>query len=212
MQMIRRAEPMPKAQLRFYEELNDLLPKHRRKTEFGVEFQGKRSIKDIIEAQGVPHSEVDLILVNGKSEDFTYILQDGDLISVYPVFETFNIEDVTRLRKFPLRRTHFVADINIGDLVKYIRVLGFDVYFDPSFSSREIVAISKSENRIILTRSKKLLKLKDVTHGILMYPGTITEQITRLIDHLDIRDQIRPFSRCLICNVPLETISREEKV
>ncbi|MCK5487774.1 MAG: MoaD/ThiS family protein, partial [Desulfobacterales bacterium] len=82
--------------MRFYEELNDFLPRHRRKTDFEVEIKGKRSIKDMIEALGVPHTEIDLILVNEKSVDFTYILQDGDRISVYPVFESLNIENVTR--------------------------------------------------------------------------------------------------------------------
>ena len=64
---------MPKATFRFYEELNDFLPKHRRKTDFEAKFKGKRSIKDMIEALGVPHTEIDLILVNGKSVDFNYI-------------------------------------------------------------------------------------------------------------------------------------------
>ncbi len=201
---------MPKTVLRFYEELNDLLPKHRRGADFEAEFEGKRSVKDMIEAQGVPHTEVDLILVNGVPEDFSYIIQDGDRISVYPVFESLNIKNVTRLRKFPLRKSRFIADINIRDIVKAMRLLGFDVYFDPSFSHKEITVISKSENRIILTRSKKLLKLKDVTHGILIYPGQITDQIKRIIDYLDIRDQIKPFSRCLICNALLEGISKEK--
>jgi hypothetical protein len=95
---------MPKGIYRFYEELNDFLPKHRRKTDFEAAFKGKRSIKDMIEALGVPHTEIDLILVNGKSVDFNYILQNKERVSVYPVFESLNITDVTLLRKFPLRR------------------------------------------------------------------------------------------------------------
>ena len=75
---------MPKTTLRFYEELNDFLPRHRQKTDFEVEIKGKRTIKDMIEALGVPHTEIDLIVVNEKSVDFTYILQDGNRISVYP--------------------------------------------------------------------------------------------------------------------------------
>ena len=67
----------------------------------------------MIESLGVPHTEIDLILVNGKSVDFTYILQDGDRISVYPVFESLNVENVTRLRRIPLRETKFIADINL---------------------------------------------------------------------------------------------------
>ena len=178
---------MPKVTFRFYEELNDFLPKYRRKVDFEATFKGKRSIKDMIEALGVPHTEIDLILVDGNSVDFNYILQDQDRVSVYPVFESLNLTGVTQLRKIPLRRNKFLADINLGNIVKYMRVLGLDVYYDSLLSTREIIEISKRENRVILTKSRKLLKFKEVTHGIFIRPGTTTEQIRQIIDYLDIK-------------------------
>ncbi len=201
---------MSKVTFRFYEELNDFLPKHRRKTDFEAKFKGKRSIKDMIEALGVPHTEIDLILVNGNSVDFNYILQDEDRVSVYPVFESLNITDVTQLRKIPLRRNKFLADINLGNIVKYMRVLGLDLYYDSLLSTREIIEISKRENRVILTKSRKLLKFKDVSHVIFIHPGTTTEQIRRIIDYLDIKDNIKPFSRCLRCNTLLNIVLKEK--
>jgi len=173
-------------------------------------FKGKRSIKDMIEALGVPHTEVDLILVHGNSVDFTYILQDKDRVSVYPVFESLNISDVTHLRKIPLRRSKFIADINLGNIVKYMRALGLDLFYDALLSPHEIIEISKRENRIILTKSRNLLKFKEVTHGIFIRPGTTIEQIRRIIDYLDIKDDIKPFSRCLRCNSLLSAISKEK--
>lgn len=201
---------MPKLTLRFYEELNDFLPKHRRKTDFEIQFKGKRSIKDLIESLGVPHTEVDLILVDGKSVGFNYIPQDNDRVSVYPVFELLNITGVTHLRKIPLRRSKFIADINLGDIVKYMRALGFDLYYDSSLSNRDIIEISKKENRIILTKNRKLLKFKDVSHGLFIRPGTTKEQIRRIINYLDIKDDIRPFSRCLQCNTLLRVVQKEK--
>jgi hypothetical protein len=200
---------MSKAIFRFYEELNDFLPKRRRKTDFRVDFKRRRSVKDMIEALGVPHTEIDLILVNGKSVDFAYVPKDVDRISVYPVFESLNIENVTRLRKVPLRKTKFIADIHLGDIVKYMRALGFDVFFNPSFSSRKIIDISKMENRIILTKSRRLLKFKEVTHAIYIRPGTTAEQIKRILDYLDIKDSINPFSRCLRCNSVVKSVPKE---
>jgi len=164
----------------------------------------------MIEALGVPHTEIDLILVNGKSVDFNYILRNGDRVSVYPVFESLNITDVTLLRKIPLRRNKFIADINLGDIVKYMRVLGFDLFYDPLLSTREIIEISNTENRIILTQSRKLLKFKEVNHGIFLRPGTTPEQIRRIINYLDIKDNIKPFSRCLGCNTLLKSVSKEK--
>jgi uncharacterized protein with PIN domain len=201
---------MPMVTFRFYEELNDFLPKNRRKVDFEVMFKEKRSIKDMIEALGVPHTEVDLILVDGKSVDFNYILQKNDRVSVYPVFESLNITNVTHLRKIPLRKTAFIADINLGNIVKYMRALGFDLFFDSLLSTREIIEISKRENRIILTKDRKLLKFKDVSHGIFIRSGTTIEQIRRIINYLDIKDDIKPFSRCLQCNTTLDVVPKEK--
>jgi len=201
---------MARATFRFYEELNDFLPKHKRKTDYALTFNDKRSIKDAIESLGVPHTEIDLILVNGKSADFNYILQDQDRVSVYPVFESLNIADVTHLRKLPLRKSKFIADINLGKIAKYMRVLGLDLYFDPMLSPREIVEMSNKENRIILSTSRKLLKFKDVSHGIFVRPGTTVQQIKQIIDYLDIKDVVAPFTRCLQCNSLLDTVPKEQ--
>ena len=94
---------MPTGTFRFYEELNNFLPDNRKKVDFEAEFNGRQSIKEIIEECGVPPTKVDLVLINGKSVDFNTIFQDGDRVSVYPVFGSFNIQNVTLLRKFPLR-------------------------------------------------------------------------------------------------------------
>jgi hypothetical protein len=95
------------AQFRFYEELNDFLPLKQRRQTFSYDFWGKPSVKDIVEAIGVPHTEIDLILVNGESVDFSYQLQGGERVAVYPVFESFDISSVVRLRSKPLRETRF---------------------------------------------------------------------------------------------------------
>ena len=181
----------------------------RRKIDFRCGFEGRESVKDRIEALGVPHTEVDLILVNSVSVDFEYILEDGDRISVYPVFESLDIRDVTHLRDLPFRETRFIADVNIGHIVKYMRALGLDVYCDPSLSSRDIVRISKEEKRTILTKSRKLLKYRNVARGIFIRPGTTVEQIRGIIDFLSLRGGIVPFSRCLVCNSPLVRVTKE---
>ena len=200
---------MPEVTFRFYEELNDFLSAWQRKQDFQSTFKGRESVKDKVEALGVPHTEVDLILVNGNSVDFGYILQDGDRISVYPVFESLDIQEVTRLRKVPLRQTRFVADWNLRNVVKTLRALGLDVVSFASLTPRQIVEISKSEKRTILTGSRNLLKRKDVTHGILLRPGTTIERVRYVLDFLSLEDRIKPFSRCLLCNTALEKIPKE---
>ncbi len=82
--------------IRFYEELNDFLPSERKKQSFQHCFKDNPSVKDIIESHGIPHCEVDLILSNGISVDFSYQVQNDDYISVYPQFESMDISPVTR--------------------------------------------------------------------------------------------------------------------
>jgi uncharacterized protein with PIN domain len=191
---------MPKAVLRFYNELNDLLPEHRRNTEFEAEFKDKRSIKDMIESLGVPHTEVDIIIANENSVDFSYILLEGDRIHVYPASAEPDTKDTIHLRPSPFYTTRFIADTNLGNIARYMRVLGFDTYFDPALSTRAIIELSLRENRIIITKSRKLLKFKNVTYGLLLRPGTTEAQVKTILCCLGIKDSVKPFSRCLRCN------------
>jgi len=156
---------MHKVYLRFYEELNDFLSKENRKKRFAHQFIDRTSVKDLIESFGVPHTEVDLILVNGKSVNFKYLINDGDDVSVYPVFESFDITEVQHLRPKPLRKSKFVADVHLGRLTKYLRMIGLDVLYKNNFEDDEIVSISIKEKRAILTKDRGILKRNEVTHG-----------------------------------------------
>src|SRR5664279_3340088 len=120
---------MPVAHFRFYAELNDFLPPERRFTGFAYGFLDVATVKDRIESFGVPHTEVDLFLVNGQSVDFAYRVQAGDRISVYPVFEAFDIAGLTRLWPEPLRDPRFVLDVHLGRLAAYLRILGFETLY-----------------------------------------------------------------------------------
>ncbi|MEW6672276.1 MAG: Mut7-C RNAse domain-containing protein [Thermodesulfobacteriota bacterium] len=177
---------MPKATFRFYEELNAYLPKDRRKKDFEVAFEGRRSVKHMLEVLGIPHSEIDLVLANGRSVGFGHILQEGDRLSVYPVFESLNIKHITRLRKIPLREIRFIADNNLDGIAKAMRLLGFDVICDPALSDGEIVEISNNEKRIILTNRRKFLKYRDVARAIVVGAGTTRRQVQHIIEYLDI--------------------------
>jgi hypothetical protein len=178
---------MPKGIFRFYEELNDFLPEYRKKTDFEATFNGRKSIKEIIEEFGVPPTKVDLVLINGKSVDFNTIFQDGDRVSVYPVFESFNIQNISLLRRYPLRRIQFIADIHLKNIVKPMQMMGFDIDFNGSYTTQDIIEKSIQEKRIILTTRKELKRSKSVTHCILMRPGTTRKQIKYVMEYLDVK-------------------------
>jgi uncharacterized protein with PIN domain len=197
------------ATFRFYEELNDFLPTEKIKTAVLYRFHGNPSVKDAIEAIGVPHVEVDMILVNGRSVDFTYKLKDNDKISVYPVFETFDISEVSHLRERPLRNPKFILDVHLGKLVKYLRMLGFDALYRNDYNDREIIDIALAEERIILTHDIGLLKVKTVTHGYWVRSQEPKIQVKEVLNHFDLYTSIHPFNRCIKCNGILETVEKE---
>ena len=131
-----------RAEFRFYEELSDLLPPERQKQSFVYAFSGKPSVKHAIETIGVPHTEVDVVLVNGSSVGFDCSLNDGDRVAVYPTFECFDISSVTCLRPQPLRRTRFVLDVHLGKLARHLRMLGFDSLYRNDYDDDQIIRIS----------------------------------------------------------------------
>jgi uncharacterized protein with PIN domain len=198
------------ASFRFYEELNDFLPPARRKVEFEHCFERRASVKDVIESLGVPHPEVELILVNGEAVDFAYIVEDGDRISVYPVFETFNVSPLVRLREAPLRNPRFVIDCNLGRLARYLRLLGFDSCYDNAYTDDDIATISHQQQRTVLTRDRRLLHRKIITHGLFVRATDPREQVREVLRRLDLYDLSRPFSRCTRCNGLLETTAKAE--
>ncbi|MGE5497311.1 MAG: Mut7-C RNAse domain-containing protein [Syntrophothermus sp.] len=199
-----------RAFLRFYEELNDFLPEDKKKVRFTHEFIHQTSVKDMIESLGVPHSEIDLILVNGQSVNFEYPVKDNDDISIYPVFESFDISEVTHLRSKPLRVPRFINDIHLGKLARYMRLLGFDTLCMKDITKDELVEISLEQSRGILTRDRHLLKRNEITHGYWIRNEDPFEQILEVIGRFHLENEISEFSRCMNCNGILVNAAKED--
>jgi uncharacterized protein with PIN domain len=197
-------------ELRFYAELNDLLPPDRRFASVRHPLGVHQTVKDLIEAAGVPHTEVDVVLVNGESVGFAHRPQHGDRISVYPMFESVDIGPILRLRAKPLRDTRFVVDSNLGGLARVLRMLGFDSLFRNDFADAEIARISVSERRVLLTRDVDLLKRKEITHGYYVRATEPLDQAAEIVRRFDLSDRLEPFTRCLECNDRLETLGPED--
>lgn len=198
----------PTVELRFYEELNDFLPEERRKRAFAVEVDRARSVKDAIESAGVPHTEVDLVIVDGRSVDFAHVLRGGERVAVYPMFEALDIAPLVRLRPRPLRDPRFVADTHLGKLARHLRMAGFDTLYGNDWGDERIVAISRSERRTILTRDRGLLRRRDVERGYCVRSVASEEQLGEVVRALQLEGLLAPFTRCRECNAPLEDVAR----
>lgn len=199
---------MVTATFRFYEELNDFLAPARRKREFTVPCARAATTKHMIEALGVPHTEVELILLNGVSVGFGTLLREGDRVAVYPKFEAFDVSPLLRVREQPLRDTQFVADVHLGSLARFLRMMGFDTLYDSGFADEEIARIAAAQHRIVLTRDRDLLKRASITHGCYVRALRPQEQLREVFDRLQLARTARPLSRCPGCNAPLHDIAK----
>lgn len=205
-----RAGSGNEATFRFYGELNDFFPVEERQWEVVHEFLGVPAVKDAIEALGVPHVEVDLVVVNGESVDFSHRLRSGDRVAAYPVFESLDIAPLVRLRERPLRGVAFVADAHLGKLARLLRLLGFDTLHSSGYRDEEIVRMSAGERRVLLTRDRELLKRGAVIHGYFVRSGDPLEQAREVVRRFDLAGQVAPFRRCLACNGALASVRKEE--
>lgn len=203
------ARVFAQARFRFYAELNDFLPPARRQRRFTHRFEGTPAVRDVIEALGVPHAEVDLLLVNDRSVGFDERLGDGDEVAVYPVFEALDVASVTRVRPTPLREPRFILDVHLGKLARDLRLLGFDTAYRNDADDPEIVEQALAERRIILTRDVGLLKRGNVTHGLWVRATRPEAQLREVVDRLQLAGAARPFTRCMACNGLLAPASPE---
>ena len=169
-------------------------------------------VKDVIESHGIPHTEVDLILANGETVDFSYVVENGDRISVYPVFEALDVTSLVRVRPKPLRESRFVLDVHLGRLAAYLRMLGFDTVYGQDAADAELARISHQEHRILLTRDRGLLKRSLVTHGYYVRETNPRAQLIEIVRRFDLANSIQPFARCLRCNAVLVPAGKEEVV
>lgn len=129
---------------------------------------------------------------------------------MYPVFESLDISPVSRVRPEPLRRPRFVLDGHLGRLAAYLRLLGFDAFYERNLPDEVLARISSKERRILLTRDRGLLKRSQVTHGYLVRETEPRRQLAEVLDRFDLWRAARPFSRCLRCNGELVAAAKEE--
>ncbi|MFP5382094.1 MAG: Mut7-C RNAse domain-containing protein [Gammaproteobacteria bacterium] len=203
---------MVSATFRFHEALNDFLAPARREREFTVPCARAATTKHMIEALGVPHTEVEVILVNGEAVGFDRILQTGDRVAVYPRAAALDGMPSLRVRDDPPGEPGFVADAHLGGLAHLLRMLGFDTLYDNHFHDDTIVEICVREGRIVLTRDRELLKRRAVTQGCYVHALKSAYQLREVVERLDLAGSARPFTRCLHCNTPLHPVAKASVV
>jgi uncharacterized protein with PIN domain len=198
------------AEFRFYAELNDFLSPLQHKRTILYRFSCHPGIKDPIEAFGVPHPEVELIIVNAESVGFDYQLQADDRVAVYPVFKSVDTKPLLKLREKIAPKPRFVLDVNLGKLAKLMRMLGFDCLYRNDFKDKEVVNIAVTEHRIVLTRDRRLLFAKNISYGYWVRAVDVESQVVEVLRRFDLHGSIHTFVRCLVCNGELAPVAKAD--
>ncbi len=192
---------------RFYGQLNDFLPSQLRHGRFAHTLRGPASVKDVIESIGVPHPEVDVIVVNGQPTDFTYRMQEGDDVAVYPAFRHVDVTALRRVGSDPPQPVRFVLDVHLRKLAALVRLAGFDALL--LTEDAEVAAVSAAEGRVALTRDVGLLKRSIIQHGYWVRPTDPERQLVEVLERFDLADRMDPFVRCMECNTLLVPVDAE---
>lgn len=198
---------MNQASFSFVAELNDFLPLQRKDKVIWCEFQGNPSVKHLIESLGVPHTEVGRILANGVEVDFSYLVQDRDVISVYPCANC--LTESSLLSRFECSMPRFILDNHLGRLATYLRMLGFDVLYRNDYQDEELARLAEAEQRILLTRDRRLLMRSCIRQGYWVRAKIPRQQLLEIIRRFDLAHAIGPFRRCVRCNALLQPIAKE---
>jgi uncharacterized protein len=200
---------VPSASVRFYGALNDFLPAAYRQATLVSRFDRGTSIKDLVEALGVPHPEIHWLVVNGQPVGFGYLVRDGDRVAAYPPFRAPELADAGGLGPPPQANPRFVADVHLGRLAAYLRLAGFDTTYRNDVADHELVTISVDEDRTLLTRDVGALKHGAVRRGCFVRETQPARQFVEVLRRFDLVGVAAPFTRCLRCNDRLRAVAKD---
>lgn len=196
--------------VRCYAELNDHLPRAYRQRDMAVALQGmKETVGSVMARLGIPEEEVDAALRNGEPVTAGALLEAGDRLSLYPVFETFDVSGATEFRTTPLRVPRFILDVHLGKLASYLRMMGYDAMYWPGFNDDELVSISIHEARTLLSKDRRMLEHRMLTRAYLIEAVDPKEQLIEVLDRFMLINQARPFTRCIVCNTRLMPVEKK---
>jgi uncharacterized protein with PIN domain len=211
---------MSAVSVRFHGALNDFLPARRRGSALVRRFDEPPGIVDVIQALGVPHTEVDLIVAGGRAVGFGHRPADGDVIDVFGLDRAREgSEDAAvdpgpgaslGLVPAPPEPRRFVLDGHLGRLARYLRLLGFDSRYDRNAPDAVLARLSADEDRILLTRDRGLLKRSIVRHGYLVRDDDPGQQLREVVARYALAPRATPFSRCVRCNGTIRPVEKAE--
>jgi uncharacterized protein len=196
--------------IRLFADLNFFVPEKLKQRNIQLPIFGNPSIKDVVESIGVPHTEIEMILVNSNPADLSYQVKEQDQVSVYPKFFQLEAIDDDKDNSSVPKYLKFILDVHLGKLASMLRMLGFDCYYRNDLDDDEIIEIACKEERIILTRDLGILKNGKVKHGYFPRSQDPKLQLREIFDRYRLKDKIKPLTRCMTCNGEISLVKKSE--
>jgi len=172
------------------------------RSHFEYAFNDNPSVKDAIEAIGVPHVEVGKIVVNGIVGSFEQRLKESDEVLVYA-------HDSETPLPFKPKKLSFLLDVHLGTLARYLRMAGLDaLYESKDYGDAFLAEVASTDEHIMLSRDIGLLKRGKVTYGHWVRNTDPKEQFKEIVALYGLQESFKPMSRCIKCNEPIYVVEK----
>ena len=159
---------------------------------------GPTTVKDAVEALGVPHVEIGAVALSAATADLATLVADGAELEVWPA------------QPCDLADPRFVCDLHLGKLARLLRFCGFDTLWDRSWREPALARIGAREGRAVLSRHRALLKRTAVTSGMLVRANDADGQLAEVLRRYRLAARITRPGRCAACNGTLVATARAD--
>ena len=154
------------------------------------------TVKDFLEAAGIPHCEIGSITAAGHPLGLDHLL-------------TYDISlAVVSTQPHPLDDVRFICDQHLGTLARLLRMMGFDTTWERDWLEPELARRAVNEDRVVLSRNRSLLKRKALTQALLIRGNRPDDQAAEVLHRFLLAGQIQMFNRCTACNGLVEPVSK----
>jgi len=102
----------------------------------------------------------------------------------------------------------FIVDCMLGKLAKWLKILGFDVIYFKKIEDKELLSLAQKESRTLLTRDNEMIGKAKGIKCLFIESGEWRQQIEQVLENFNLWQKIRPYSRCIDCNLELKNIPK----
>ena len=185
--------------LRFDEDLWFFLASRNRRPGVRVPWDGTSTIGHLVEALGVPLTEVGTLVAGGQPAAPSYRPADGDVVDVRPV---------TRPQRPPGAPVRFVLDVHLGTLTRRLRLVGVDSAYSNDAGDDELIAQANDQNRVLLTQDRGLLRRRSLWLGGYVRGARPDQQLRDVLERF--APPLAPWTICPACNGRLSAVPKSQ--